>query len=151
MQRWSGGLAIGVLCLTLLSEPQAQEPTLDFPAESMIRLTGILEMGKQPQASAYPLLVVWVGENTGQFQVTHVEPVMPEYPAEEELRRVSSLGLRLLAEKEALTALQDPQTQSRPIVIEGWLHVQRGSLNVRSVRGAAASQSTPAEKGQAHP
>jgi hypothetical protein len=64
---------------------------------------------------------------------------------------VSDLGLRLLAEKEALAALQDPQMQGRPIVIEGWLHVQQGSLNVRSVRGAATSQGTPAEKGQAHP
>jgi hypothetical protein len=151
MQRWSAVLAIGVLCLTLLSEPQAQEPMLDFSTESMIRLTGILEMGKQPQTSAYPFLAVWLGEKTGQFQVIRVEPVIPEYPAEEELRRVSDLGLRLLAEKEALAVLQDPQMQGRPIVIEGWLHVQQGSLNVRSVRGAATSQGTPAEKGQAHP
>jgi hypothetical protein len=151
MRRWSAVLAIGVVCLMFLSEPQAQEPILDFPAESLIRLTGILDVDKRPQTSAYPLLTVWIGEKTGQFQVTHVEPVMPEYPAEEELRRVSELGLRLLAEKEALTALQDPQMQGRPIVIEGWLQVQEGNLKVRSVRGAAASQGTPAEQGQAHP
>ncbi len=88
----------------------------------MIRLTGILEMGKQPQTKAYPLLSVWLGEKTGQFTLTRVEPVIPEYPAESELRQVSELGLRLLAEKEALAALQDPQMQGRPIVIEGWLH-----------------------------
>ena len=64
---------------------------------------------------------------------------------------MSGLGLRLLAEKEALGALQDPQMQGRPIVIEGQLQVQRGILNVRSVRAAAAAQSTPAAKGQAHP
>lgn len=151
MQHWSVVLAIGMLCRMLLSEPQAQEPLLDFPAESMIRLTGVLQMGKQPQTSAYPVLTVWLGEKTGQFQVTHVEPVMPEYPAEEELRQVSGLGLRLLAEKEALATLQDPQMQGRPIVIEGWLQVQQGSLKVRSVRGAAPSQDAPAEKSEAHP
>ena len=151
MQRWSAVLVMGILCLTLLSELRAQEPMLDFPAESMIRLTGILDLNKQPQTSAYPLLTVWVGEQTGQFQVTRVESVIPEYPAEEELRRVSELGLRLLAEKEALSALQDPQMQGRPIVIEGQLQVQKGNLQVRSVRAAAAAPSTPAVKGQTHP
>ena len=117
----------------------------------MIRLTGILELNKQPQISAYPLLAVWVGEKTGQFQVTQVEPVVPEYPAEEELRRVSGLGLRLIAAKEAIATLQDPQMQGRPIVIEGQLQVQKGNLIVRSVWAAAASPSTPAMKGQTHP
>src|SRR5215510_14203619 len=127
MQRWSAGLVMGMLGFMLLSELRAQEPMLDFPAESMIRLTGILDLSKQPQTSAYPLLTVWVGEKTGQFQVTHVESVVPEYPAEEELGQVSGLGLRLLAEKEALAALQDPQMQGHPIVIEGWLEVQAGN------------------------
>jgi len=143
MWRWSSGLAVGVFCLMLLTKAQAQEPTRDFPEESIIRLTGILQLGKRPETSAYPLLVVWLGERTGQFQVTAVESVMPEYPAEEELRRVSELGLRLLAEKEALTALQNSQMQGNPIVIEGQLHVQQGSLDVRSVRRVAASQSMP--------
>ena len=95
MQRWSAVLVMGVLCFMLPSELRAQEPMLDFPAESMIRLTGILDLNKQPQTSAYPLLTVWVGEKTGQFQVTRVESVIPEYPAEQELRQVSGLGLRL--------------------------------------------------------
>ena len=151
MWSWSTGLTIGVLCVVLFSELRAQEPMLDFPAESMIRLTGILDLNKQPQTSAYPLLTVWVGEKTGQFQVTRVESVIPEYPAEQELRQVSGLGLRLLAEKEALSALQDPQMQGRPIVIEGQLQVQRGDLKVRSVRAAAATQSTPAAQGHTHP
>lgn len=151
MRRWSTILVMGVLCFMLASELRAQEPMLDFPVESMIRLTGILDLNKQPQTSAYPLFAVWIGEKTGQFQVTHVESVIPEYPAEAELRRVSGLGLRLLAEKEALSALQDPQMQSRPIVIEGQLQVQKGNLKVRSVRAAAAAQSTPAAQGQTHP
>ena len=151
MQRWSAVLVMGMLCFMLPSELRAQEPMLDFPAESMIRLTGILDLNKQPQTSAYPLLTVWVGEKSGQFQVTRVESVIPEYPAEQELRQVSGLGLRLLAEKEALSALQDPQMQGRPIVIEGQLQVQRGDLKVRSVRAAAATQSTPAAQGQTHP
>ena len=145
------GLVIGLLCVLFLSEPQAQEPMLDFPAESIIRLTGVLDLEKQPQTSAYPLFAVWLGEKTGQLQVMHVEPVIGEYPAEEELRQVSSLGLRLLAEKEALSTLQDPQMQGRPIVIEGWLEVQQGNLNVRSVRRAAPSQNAPTEKSPAHP
>ena len=151
MQRWSAVVVMGVLCLILHSELRAQEPMLDVPAESMVRLTGILDLNKQPPTSAYPLLTVWVGEKTGQFQVTRVESVIPEYPAEAELRRVSGLGLRLLAEKEALSALQDPQMQGRPIVIEGQLQVQKGNLKVRSVRAAAATQSTPAAQGQTHP
>src|SRR5262245_2246163 len=151
MQRWSAGLVMGMLSFMLLSELRAQEPMLDFPAESMIRLTGILDLNKQPPTSAYPLLTVWVGEKSGQLQVTRVESVIPEYPAEEELRQVSGLGLRLLAEKEALRALQDPQLQGRPIVIEGQLQVQRGNLKVRSVRAAAAAPTTPAAKGQTQP
>jgi hypothetical protein len=112
----------------------------------MIRLTGILDVDKRPQTSAYPLLTVWIGEKTGQLQVTQVEPVIPEYPAEEELRRVSELGLRLLADKEGLATLQDSRMQGRPIVIEGWLQVQKGTMNVRSVRGAAVLQGTPPGK-----
>jgi hypothetical protein len=135
----------------LFSASYAQESTSDFPAESMIRLRGILNLNKQPQTSAYPLLTVWVGEQTGQFQVTQVEPVVPEYPAEQELRRVSALGLRLLADKKALAALLDLQMQGRPIVIEGQLQVQRGNLKVRSVRAAAASQPTSPAKGQSQP
>jgi len=145
------GLVIGLLCVLFLSKLQAQEPMLDFPAESIIRLTGILDLEKQPQTSAYPLLAVWLGEKTGQLQVMHVEPVIGEYPAEEELRQVSGLGLRLLAEQETLAMLQDPQMQGRPIVIEGWLEVQPGNLNVRSVRKAATSQNAPTEKSPAHP
>ena len=151
MRCWSTVLAIGMLCLTLLSEAQAQEPTLDFPAESMIRLTGILELNKQPQTSAYPLLVVWVGGKSGQFQVTHVESVVPEYPAEEELRGVPEVGLRLLADKEALATLLDSRMQGRPIVIEGWLQAQEGAMNVRSVRAVAGPPGAPSEKGAAHP
>lgn len=149
MQYWSAGLVIGLLCSTLLA--QAQETLLDFPAESLIQLTGILEADKQPHTSAYPLLAVWIGEKTGQFQVTQVKPVMPEYPAEKELRQVSGLGLRLLADKAALATLQDPHMQGRPIVIEGWLQVQSGTMKVRSVREAAASKDAPPEKGQAQP
>jgi len=147
----SVGLAVGLLCVIFLSESWAQDPVTDYPVDSRIRLTGILEIGKQPQTSAYPLLSVWLGEQNGQFRVTRVEPLIPEYPAEYQLRQVSGLGLRLVAEKEALATLQNPQMQGRPIVIEGWLRVQQGSLDVRSVQPVAASQNTPAEKGQTHP
>ena len=104
----SVGLTVGLLCVIFLSKSWAQDPVTDYPVDSRIRLTGILQIGKQPQTSAYPLLSVWLGEQNGQFQVTRVEPLIPEYPAEDQLRQVSGLGLRLVAEKEALATLQDP-------------------------------------------
>ena len=141
----SVGLAVGLLCVIFLAELRAQDPVTDYPVDSRIRITGVLEMDKQPQTSAYPLLSVWLGERNGQLQVTRVEPLIPEYPAEYQLRQVSGLGLRLVAEKEALATLQDPQMQGRPIVIEGWLRVQQGSLDVSSVRAVSVSQSAPAK------
>lgn len=151
MRWWSTVLAIGIFCLALLSNIQAQEPTLDFPAESMIRITGILQLNTHPQVSAYPLLIVWIGEKTGQLQVTHVESVVPEYPAEEELRGVSEQGVRLLADQKTLAVLEDARMQGRPIVIEGWLHVQDGTMDVRSVKETATSPEASPKKDQAQP
>ena len=140
----SVGLVVGLLWAVFLSNSWAQDPVTDYPIDSRIRLTGILQLDKQPQTSEYPLLSVWFGEKNGQFQITRVEPLIPEYPAEYQLRQISGLGLRLVAEKEVLAALQSSQMQGHPIVIEGRLLVQQGSLDISSVQEAvSASPSAP--------
>lgn len=134
--RRGGGSLIGCLfCFTLLSQAQAQDADVGFPVQPApeVRLTGILELPTKPQDSAYPVLSVWVDGTQGTFRVSRVEAVFPAYPAEEELQKVSGLGLRLLAEKSVLTALQAPEMHNRPVVLTGWLRVTEGVLRVQSV------------------
>jgi hypothetical protein len=47
--------------------------------------------------------------------------------------------LRLLADRAVLAKLQAPEMHDRPIVLEGWLRVTEGVLQVQSV-SATASQ-----------
>jgi hypothetical protein len=54
---------------------------------------------------------------------------------------VSSLGLRLVAEGDALAQLETAAMNNRPITIEGWLRPQAGLLRVKSVQ--AAQQGEP--------
>jgi hypothetical protein len=77
---------------------------------------------------------VWIGNKPLLFRVARIDAVISAYPAEEQLRHVSSLGLRFLADEQTLAALQSPEMQDRLIVIEGWLRLQPGVLRVRSVR-----------------
>ena len=128
-----------VICLVLLAcplQPHAQDISPDVHPAPLIRLTGVLEVITKPRASAFPVLSVWVGGKLLLLRVARVESVISAYPAEERLREVSSLGLRLLAEGETHTALQSAEMHDRPIVIEGWLRVKPGVLRVRSVRVA---------------
>ena len=132
-------MLIGCLfCLTLLSQAQAQDADVGFPVQPApeVRLTGILELPTKPQASAYPVLSVWVDGTQGIFRVSRVEAVLPAYPAEEELQKVSGLGLRLLADKSVLTTLQASEMHNRPVVLHGWLRVTEGTLQVQSVSPA---------------
>jgi len=132
-----------VLPLSLISVSQihAQDTTLPTvqPAP-LVRLTGVLETVEKPRASVFPVLFVWVGNTPRVFRVSRAESVIPAYRAEERLREVSALGLRLLAEADALAALQAPAMHGRPIVIEGWLRERMGVLRVRSVRAAEERQ-----------
>jgi len=115
-------------------QAQAQDATLDVQPVPLIRLTGVLDVTAEPRTSSAPVLKVWIGDKPALFRVARVEPVIPAYPAEERLRTVSSWGLRLLAEKAILATLQSEAMHDRPIVIEGWLRVKPGLLQVRSVR-----------------
>jgi hypothetical protein len=131
-------LGVGFLCLLFIAETHAQDADVGFPVQPApeVRLTGTLEAPKTPQASVYPELSVWIDGNPLVFRVSRVEPVIPAYPAEQELQKVSGLGLRLLASSAILTTLQSPEMRGRPIVIEGWLRVSEGVLRVQSVEGA---------------
>ena len=99
----------------------------------LIRLTGVLEATDKPLVSIHPLLSLWIAGKPWLFRVAQVEPVIPAYRALDKLRRVSTLGLRILAEEALVTSLQDVTMRDRPIVIEGWLRPKAGVLRVRSV------------------
>jgi hypothetical protein len=125
---------LGLSLILITASPTfAQAISPDVRPTPLVRLTGALEIGKAAPPSAFPVLRVWIDDHPHIFRVSHVEAVFPAYRAEEQLRYVSGLGLRLLAEKRVLTLLQSPDMHDRPIVIEGWLQPKRGILRVRSV------------------
>ena len=134
-----------LLSLTLPSIAHAQDDDVGFPVQpaSEVRFSGTLVAAKEPRASAFPELTVWFSDKTWVFRISQVESVIPAYPAEQELQKVSGLGLRLLADNDVLAALQTAATQSQPIVIEGWLRVSEGVLQVKSVRTAPSSKGSP--------
>ena len=125
---------LGLFLILIAASPTfAQAISPDVRPTPLVRLTGTLEIGKDAPPSAFPVLRVWIDDHPHLFRVSHVEAVFPSYRAEEQLRYVSGLGLRFLAEKKVLTLLQSPDMHNRPIVIEGWLQPKRGILRVRSV------------------
>jgi hypothetical protein len=130
---------VWLLCILLSAKARAQDADIGFPVQPApeVRLTGTLEAPKTPQASAYPVLSVWIDGTPLVFRVSRVEPVIPAYPAEQELQKVSGLGLRLLASSSVLATLQSSEMRDHPITIEGWLRVSEGVLRVLSVEGAA--------------
>ena len=153
-------LAVSLCCLTLPSRGEAQDAEVGEPVQPApeVRLTGVLEVVKDPALSAFPSLNVWIGDTRGRFQVSKVEPIIPAYPAEKELQKVSGLGLRLLADPKVLSALQSPELHNRPIVLEGWLLVREGVLRVRSAPALAYAEPAslsgaglPARRGQGSP
>jgi hypothetical protein len=112
----------------------AQSPSPDVQPAPLVRLTGVLDAAANPHTATFPVLRVWIGNKPLLFRVARIDAVISAYPAEEQLRHVSSLGLRFLADERTLAALQSPEMQDRLIVIEGWLRLQPGVLQVRSVR-----------------
>ena len=125
---------LGLFLILIAASPTfAQAISPDVRPTPLVRLTGTLEIGKDAPPSTLPVLRVWIDDHPHSFRVSHVEAVFPAYRAEEQLRYVSGLGLRFLAEKKVLTLLQSPDMHDRPIVIEGWLQPKRGILRVRSV------------------
>ena len=126
---------LGLFLILIAASPTfAQAISPDVRPTPLVRLTGTLEIDKDAPPSTLPVLRVWIDDHPHSFRVSHVEAVFPAYRAEEQLRYVSGLGLRFLAEKKVLTLLQSPDMHDRPIVIEGWLQPKRGILRVRSVR-----------------
>jgi hypothetical protein len=138
-------LLVCLFCLTVPLGIHAQDADVGFPVQPApeIRLTGVLEAMKTPQASAFPVLSVLIDGQPWLLRVSQVEPVIPAYPAEDELQKVSGLGLRLLADDKVLSALQTPEMHNRPIVLEGWLRVTEGVFRVSSVRMAESSKANP--------
>jgi len=112
----------------------AQSISPDVQPAPLVRLTGVLDAAANPHTATFPVLKVWIGNKPLLFRVARIEAVISAYPAEERLRQVSSLGLRLLADEQILAVLQSPEMQDRSIVIEGWLRPRPGVLRVRSVR-----------------
>ena len=118
----------------VVSSAFAQDSLPDIQPAPLVRLTGVLKIVAEPPLSAFPVLRVWMGDVLRVFHVASVESIIPAYPVEERLREVSTLGLRLIAERHVLTTLQSPEFHDRPIVIEGWLQPRAGILRVRSVQ-----------------
>ncbi|MGE0825856.1 MAG: hypothetical protein AB7G75_18215 [Candidatus Binatia bacterium] len=111
----------------------AQDLAPDVHPAPLVRITGVLEALREPRPVLFPVLRVWIDKTPRVFRVAHIEAVIPAYPAEEYLQKVSSLGLRLVAGGAVRTLLLSPTMHDRPIVIEGWLQPKAGVLRVRSV------------------
>ena len=131
-------LVVSLYCLTLPSRGEAQDAEVGEPVQPApeIRLTGILVTEKVPTPSAFPVLSLWIDGTRWRLQVRKVEALIPAYPAEQELQKVSGLGLRVLADPKVLSVLQSPELHDRPIVLEGRLGVGAGVLRVHSARAA---------------
>jgi len=117
----------------LAQDAEVGEPVQPAPE---VRLTGVLAAEQGPSPSAFPALILWIDGTRWRLQVNKVEAIIPAYPAERELQKVSGLGLRVLADPKVVSLLQSRELLGRPIVLEGWLGVRRGLLRVHSVRGA---------------
>ena len=135
-----GGLFL-FLIVPLQALAQAVVP--DIRPAPLIRLTGVLEIVTEPRASAFPVLSVWIGDQPRVFRVARVESVIPAYRGQEDLREVSLLGLRFVADNALLVMLRAPEMHNRPIVVEGWLRSRAGILRVRSARVVENPSSDP--------
>ncbi len=128
-------LIVILYCLILLSRGEAQDAEVGEPVQPApeIRLTGVLAAVQEPAPAAFPALSLWIDGTRWHLQVRKVEALIPAYPAEQELQKVSGLGLRVLADPKVLSVLQSPALRDRPIVLEGRLGVRAGVLRVHSV------------------
>jgi hypothetical protein len=132
VSRLSSIAPIVFLVLTLIpSAARSQTPDIGSSVQpsSRVQLTGILEPAVS-QTVGLPWITVWIGGTPWLFHVCRIAPLIPAYDAEEELRKVSGLGLRLLADYDELNTLQNPTMHGRPIVIEGQLRARAGLLRV---------------------
>lgn len=131
-------LVVSLCCLALPSRGLAQDAEVGTPVQPApeVRLTGVLAAEQGPSPSAFPALILWIDGTRWHLKVNKVEAIIPAYPAERELQKVSGVGLRVLADPKVLSVLQSPELHDRPIVLEGRLGVRAGVLRVHSVRTA---------------
>ena len=124
--------------MTLPSRVEAQDAEVGATVQPApeIRLTGVLEAVKDPDPLAFPSLSVWIGDTRWRLHVSKVKSIIPAYPAEKELQKVSGLGLRVLADPQVLSTLRSPELYNRPIVLEGRIDVRGGVLRVHFARTA---------------
>jgi hypothetical protein len=139
-------LMVFLLFLSLSSQALAQAVVPSVRPAPLVRLTGVLETVTEPRASAFPVLSVWIGDQPRVFRVARVESVIPAYHGQEDLREVSLLGLRFVADNTLLAILQAPEMHNRPIVVEGWLRSRAGILRVRSVQVVENPNSIPSAR-----
>jgi hypothetical protein len=118
----------------------AQDLAPGVSPAALVRLTGVLEVVGEPRSLRYPVLRVWLDDTFRVFRVSHAEAIVPAYPVEEQLRNVSSLGIRLLAGGEIRTMLLSSTMYDRSIVIEGWLRPRAGVFKVRAVEVVAGNK-----------
>lgn len=127
-----------VICI-LMALPvmvYAQNPDIGHAPQpsSRIRLIGLLMPRKGVLVPEFPWLRVWVGGKPWLLQVCHVEPLIPAYPAVEQLRKVTDSGLRFLTDRVEQETLQYAAQQGQPVEIEGQLRVRARRLRVDAAR-----------------
>lgn len=139
---------ICIVCLYFVGCARAQvtnPPDLSLPVQSpvtpvqpdaVVLITGTLKAAADDVTPVYPLLAIWIDGRESFLRVSQVKGLLPAYPAEQELRSVSGLGLRLVGEKEELAPLSAPGALGRSFTIEGLLFPDEGRLSVKSVRAA---------------
>jgi len=125
-------LIISLSLMTLPSGAKAQNADIGTSVQPAprVRLTGILGPIEGGHVSTFPQIKVWIGGTPRLFHVCQIEPLIPAYPAEEELRKVSGLGLRLVTDSDELATLHNAEIHKRPIVIDGQLRLRAGLLRV---------------------
>ena len=70
--------------LFVLSFTSPQTIVPDVHPTPLLRLTGVLEIVRDPQPSVFPVLRVWIDDRPRIFRVAHVEAVFSSYHAEEQ-------------------------------------------------------------------
>ena len=122
-----------LMALPIIADAQNADVGHSVQPSSRVRLTGTLEPITGTRIPALPQMRVWVGGEPWVMRVCQVEPLIPAYPAVEELRKVTGLGLRLVTDRAALAALRQAAKQGRPVEIEGQLRVRARRLRVDTV------------------
>ena len=99
-----------------------------------VRVTGVLRAVEGALVPTFPRIRVWVGAKPWLLQVCQIEPVIPAYPAVEELRKVTGSGLRLVTDRAELATLRHAGRNADLVVIEGLLRVNARQLRVDAIR-----------------